>query len=192
MGRSVGSAYLPVNANVGDNRPQALPTFSAVNTIGDRIRQRREALGKTQQQVADHLHIDRVNVTQWETGVTKPSRDRIPQLADILQVDVDWILRDGNNITIIEAKMPQRGSLSAVGRRLETIRKACGDDLPERLGLTPQQWQELIRQNAPLTSELALKIHEQTGLPPGYVAFGDTIGMSSDVLSRLLHAALSD
>lgn len=73
----VGAGYLPDMEN-----------------LGSRIRAARRAAGLTQQQVADHFDIKRVNVTQWEGDTTKPDGYRIPELAKILGVSVEW-LRDG-------------------------------------------------------------------------------------------------
>jgi transcriptional regulator with XRE-family HTH domain len=60
--------------------------------IGKRIRLARKARGLKQADVSKHLGIDRVNVTQWESGDTAPARERLPVLADLLDVDVSWIL----------------------------------------------------------------------------------------------------
>ena len=48
---------------------------------GHRIRQRREDLGMTQQELADKLLVTVQAVSQWENGKTQPDSDRIPQLA---------------------------------------------------------------------------------------------------------------
>lgn len=69
--------------------------FLRMDTLGKRIRLARRAAGMTQQQVADHFDIKRVNVTQWEGDTTKPDGYRIPALATLLSVAEPW-LRDGD------------------------------------------------------------------------------------------------
>ncbi|MBN7778863.1 helix-turn-helix transcriptional regulator [Nitratireductor aquimarinus] len=63
-----------------------------METIGSRIKHARNARQLTQKQVADHLGIKRVSVTQWEGDTTTPDLERIPALAGILDVSVEWLL----------------------------------------------------------------------------------------------------
>lgn len=56
------------------------------------IRAARKAAKLTQDQVAKHLGISRVSVTQWELGQTKPDPERLPKLAKLLNVTVDYLL----------------------------------------------------------------------------------------------------
>ncbi|RWE81926.1 MAG: helix-turn-helix domain-containing protein [Mesorhizobium sp.] len=61
-------------------------------TLGQRLRQAREAAGLTQNDIADHFKIKRVSVTQWEADTTRPSMERLPKLATLLKTDVAWLL----------------------------------------------------------------------------------------------------
>lgn len=55
---------------------------------GDFIRERREALGYSLQDIADQLGIDRSTVSRWETGITKNLRlDYAGKIAELLRVD---------------------------------------------------------------------------------------------------------
>lgn len=62
--------------------------------MADRIRERREHLGLTQEQVARHFDISREAVTQWEKGAdgTAPRGKRLRELADLLQCSIQWLL----------------------------------------------------------------------------------------------------
>ena len=55
-----------------------------MTTLGSKIKEARKAAGKTQQQLADHLGIDRVNITQWEKDDTRPAVDRLPVIESFL------------------------------------------------------------------------------------------------------------
>lgn len=46
----------------------------------------------TQQQLADAMAVARVSVTNWESGKTAPDRERLPQLARILDTTIEWLL----------------------------------------------------------------------------------------------------
>ena len=60
--------------------------------IGNFIMSRRKALGMTQQQLADQLHISFQAVSKWETGAGCPNVEILRDLAIALQVSVDEIL----------------------------------------------------------------------------------------------------
>lgn len=61
--------------------------MEVMDTLGSRIRAARLAAKLTQQQVADHFGIKRVNVTQWEGDTTRPDGYRLPDLARLLGVE---------------------------------------------------------------------------------------------------------
>lgn len=63
-----------------------------METLGKRIRAARTAAGKTQQEVADYLGIERVNVTQWEGDKHGPERTRLPELAAFINTTVEWLM----------------------------------------------------------------------------------------------------
>ena len=50
-----------------------------------RIRERRRALGLTQDQLADMLHVSRQTVSHWETGRVTPDLENLSQLAEALE-----------------------------------------------------------------------------------------------------------
>lgn len=75
--------------------------FAAVQTrmrfgrleFGDRVRERRQALGWTKSRLADEAGIDVSQVSRIERGVTTaPSPDKITRLARALGVSTDWLL----------------------------------------------------------------------------------------------------
>lgn len=59
---------------------------------GSMIKQRRELLGLTQQDLAERLHVTVQAVSQWENGRTQPDSDRILQLSKILGTTADILL----------------------------------------------------------------------------------------------------
>ena len=61
-------------------------------TIRERIALARETAGKSQQDVASHFRISPQAVSQWETGASRPSQERLSELADLLDVSVSWLL----------------------------------------------------------------------------------------------------
>lgn len=61
---------------------------------GEKIKQRREALGLTQQELADKLYVTVQAVSQWENGKAQPDSDRILLLAKLLGTTAVALLHD--------------------------------------------------------------------------------------------------
>lgn len=61
--------------------------------IGKYIAEKRRGLGLTQQGLADRLNVTNKAVSKWETGQGAPDIGTLPQLAAVLQVTADEILK---------------------------------------------------------------------------------------------------
>ncbi len=59
---------------------------------GTKIKKRREALGLSQQELADRLYVTAQAVSQWENGKTQPDSDRILSLSNILGITAETLL----------------------------------------------------------------------------------------------------
>lgn len=63
-----------------------------MNTINDRIRQRRKEVGLSLEYIADAIGISYQAVQQWERkGGTTPRRKRMQELSRLLQTTVQWL-----------------------------------------------------------------------------------------------------
>ena len=73
--------------------------------VGTRIRQRRTALGLTQQQLADLIGVTYQQAHKYERGVNRVSAGRLYQLSRVLGVDVGYFfegLDDGPEATLTQ------------------------------------------------------------------------------------------
>lgn len=61
-------------------------------SIGARIRQRRDALGKSQLWLSEQLGVQRSAVTQWESGASRPDTGRLTALARALESSEEWLM----------------------------------------------------------------------------------------------------
>lgn len=61
-------------------------------TLGNMILQRRKALGLTQKELAERLHLSFQAVSKWESGVSAPDISLLPELARQLRTSVDALL----------------------------------------------------------------------------------------------------
>ncbi|MDU3459939.1 helix-turn-helix domain-containing protein [Streptococcus oralis] len=62
-----------------------------LNIFPQRLKELRLKRGLTQQQIADLVHINRVTYTNWEKGKREPSFVNLVNLADLLEVSLDWL-----------------------------------------------------------------------------------------------------
>lgn len=66
-------------------------------TIGERIRERREALGLSMTALGKLCGVSRAAVHQWEAGDTSPKRATLPKVAEALKVSLAWLV-SGNDL----------------------------------------------------------------------------------------------
>lgn len=65
--------------------------------IGDKIAKARRTHNLTQEQLADMLNVSRQAVSRWEAGLAYPETDNLVRLSEILEVNCDYLLKDGEN-----------------------------------------------------------------------------------------------
>ena len=64
----------------------------SMNIFGETLKRLRTEKGLSQQQIADHLHISRAGVANWEAGRRMPDANTIFQIAELLGVDTSSLL----------------------------------------------------------------------------------------------------
>lgn len=60
--------------------------------IGERISTARKKQGLSQADLADLMEVTRQSVSKWEMDESDPEMERLPKLAKILGVSVDWFI----------------------------------------------------------------------------------------------------
>lgn len=100
-----------------------------MDTMGSRIKAAREARpGMSQGKLATEFGINRVSVSNWETNETRPDPDKLPRLAELLQVDLKWLMEGKGRAP---APLPQAPARPVGPRRLTPGIQAGPDrDLP--------------------------------------------------------------
>lgn len=74
-----------------DSLPPSGAPQTPSSTLGQRIRARRDAVGLTQEKLANACGVSRAAVAQWEAGVTRPSLDNLVKAAEALDVWLSWL-----------------------------------------------------------------------------------------------------
>ena len=64
-------------------------------TLGEMIRQRREAAGLSQQELAERLFVSRQTVSRWESGSRTPDLMTAKSIARLLGMTLDELVPDG-------------------------------------------------------------------------------------------------
>ena len=65
-----------------------------MNDLGKKIAKKRKDLGLTQTEFADRLSVTRQTVSRWEAGTVLPDIDKITDIAGLLDVSCDYLLKD--------------------------------------------------------------------------------------------------
>ena len=65
-----------------------------MNELGKKIALKRKNLGMTQMEFAEQLSVTRQTVSRWEAGTVLPDIDKISDIAAILNVSCDYLLKD--------------------------------------------------------------------------------------------------
>ncbi len=63
-------------------------------TIGKHIKERRQAMGITQEYIANHLDVNPSHISNIECGRAHPSLTALVQIANLLKCSVDCFLQD--------------------------------------------------------------------------------------------------
>jgi transcriptional regulator with XRE-family HTH domain len=95
------------------------------NAFGSRLKQAREALSLSQEQLAERLDVARLTVVRWESGKLKPGLERLSQIAEATQRPLAWFFRDSDEDEIIAQSLHQ--VLESIESRLQSIESALQD-----------------------------------------------------------------
>lgn len=64
-----------------------------MGTFGEKVAEKRKNLGMTQLEFADRMSVTRQTVSRWESGTVLPDIEKIADIAQILGVSCDYLLK---------------------------------------------------------------------------------------------------
>ncbi len=97
-----------------------------MSELGKKIAGKRKDLGLTQTDFADRLCVTRQTVSRWEAGTVMPDIEKIPDIAAVLDVSCDYLLKDdAAEETPVISKGVSRLMLDAKGK---TVRLSFFED----------------------------------------------------------------
>ena len=86
-----------------------------MNKFGIKAAEKRKSLGMTQIEFAEKMHVTRQTVSRWEAGSAMPDIDKIGEIADILGVSCDYLLKD-------EAAETGEAKTRGIGRLVKSLK----------------------------------------------------------------------
>ncbi|WP_454812611.1 helix-turn-helix domain-containing protein [Labrys neptuniae] len=120
------------NADLTDQDAKAGQKVSPSAELGKRIRALRQAVGMTQQQLADAVEVSRAAVAFWETGREGSVNKHLAGLCQALGVGEDTLLNGLAEERIETTLSPDEADLIALYRMLSPSRKLSAQKWLER------------------------------------------------------------
>jgi SOS-response transcriptional repressor LexA len=109
-------------------------------SIHSLIRERREALGMSQSQLAKKCGVSRTAVTQWETeGGTAPNREKQSLVASVLGLTVAQLMGGSENVQVgpeVRGTVPLISAVQAGNYKMHVDNFHPGDGGEERISTT--------------------------------------------------------
>lgn len=73
-------------------------------TLGEKIKNLRNNIGLTQEQLASKLNVSRQAITKWESDKGMPDIENLKALSKLLNVSIDYLVDDNKNVDDIVLK----------------------------------------------------------------------------------------
>jgi SOS-response transcriptional repressor LexA len=135
-----------------------------METINDRISERRQALKISKNELARRVGITHASVNKWESGLNQPKGRYLNDLAAALGVSVDWLLTGKEEGTTGVAESPFPGY-----RNVEPAVIPQGGRVPILSYVQAGNWREMCEQATAFDGSLE---YVAAGVSVGSCAFG--------------------
>ena len=89
-----------------------------MNALGTKIAGKRKELGMTQIEFAEKLMVTRQTVSRWEAGTVMPDIEKIADIASLLEVSCDYLLKDEQTEDTVPVRGISRLIQNTMGRRV--------------------------------------------------------------------------
>lgn len=117
--------------------------YASGMSFGDRVRQRRLALGLSQERLARALDVSKNTISRWETAHTEaPSGPNLDAVAKVLGTTSDWLLHGTRTPVTDEAAPPYWQEFLDRYEHLEAFTEEQLADLRDFVGrqMEPRSW----------------------------------------------------
>lgn len=91
-------------------------------TLGERIKEARDARGWKQKDLAAKVNVEPMTVSRWERGVNQPDMDTLRVVAQVTQMPLAFFVEERQVIASTEERLSRlETQLAAVTRLVETV-----------------------------------------------------------------------
>ncbi|MFY9269412.1 MAG: helix-turn-helix transcriptional regulator [Candidatus Manganitrophaceae bacterium] len=104
-----------------------MPREISRDRVGDKIRERRVQVGLSQGELGDRLGVSYQQVQKYEKGTSQLTVEKLQKIAQILDVEIDYFLKDLPPVTHVGEAPAPYGGLSPDERRLLQQYRAIPD-----------------------------------------------------------------
>ena len=66
--------------------------------LGEKLKEARKRVGLSQEQLSEKLNVSRSAVAKWETDKGFPDIENLKALSQLLGVDIDYLVNDGESL----------------------------------------------------------------------------------------------
>lgn len=108
-------------------------------TSAERIRILRERAGLSQNDLAVKLDLSRSSISMYETGERIPSTYVYQSMADLFNVDLDYIMGRSDKITVLPERLDYENRISKNTNRVLASMRRLNDDVDDIVALKYQQ-----------------------------------------------------
>ena len=106
--------------------------------LGERIAEKRKEQGLTQAELAEKMLVTRQTVSRWEAGMAMPDIERVAELAGILGVSCDYLLKDDEQMPSDAPSKPPAVSRLLQGLKGKTVKfNFYDDEIDGNVGTNP-------------------------------------------------------
>lgn len=117
-------------------------------TIGQRIKEARKSAGLTQRELAEKAGTATGTIQQYELGKRQPRIEQFQAIADVLNVDVNWLM---NGYTLAQRDQAFRDFVKKRFSEVETV-KTRADEVVQDMGKLNEEGQlEAVKRVKELT-----------------------------------------
>lgn len=116
--------------------------------IGNRIKSARTFRKRSQRWLAEEIGVNQSSVTQWETGKTDPTTENLSRIAQVLDINFEWLAKGNGAVVgtsipatvILSEPLPEMNSYSDEQREFLRMFEALPKSKREVLLTFMREW----------------------------------------------------
>ena len=123
-------------------------------TFGQKLKEIRQRMGLSQEQLAQILHVSRQAITKWENEVGLPDISNLQELSKVFGISVDFFLNNENHLPllIMKKKLEKENYKNKISAYFQILKEYY-----------PEPWQIFVLAKSPRMGKLETALDFVTG-----------------------------